>query len=137
MGKMRPSLSEYVCKVTLPMKKDGSKGLCGDSQPLNMQTHKNAYPMPLIEDILIQLGSIEWFFVLDLQNWFYHIKMNLDDVKKMVFFTKFGLYEWLVMPFGLQNVTNIFFRTMFEIFTNWMHKILKVFVDDLNIHNAT
>jgi hypothetical protein len=40
MGKMRASSFEYVCKVTLPVKKDGSKGLCGDSRPLNMQTHK-------------------------------------------------------------------------------------------------
>jgi hypothetical protein len=63
--------------------------------------------------------------------------MNLNDVKKMAFIKKLGLCEWLIMPFGILNVTNNFFFTMSEIFINWMHKILKVFVDDLNIHNAT
>ncbi len=61
--------------------------------------------------------------------------MNLEDVKKTSFITKSGLYEWLVMPFGLKNVTNMFSQTMVRIFVEWMQKFLKVFVDDLNIHN--
>ncbi len=72
---------------------------------------------------------------MDLQNGFWPIKMNLEDVKKTSFITKSGLYEWLVMPFGLKNVTNMFSQTMVRIFVEWMQKFLKVFVDDLNIHN--
>jgi hypothetical protein len=58
------------------------------------------------------MGNVEWFFVLDLQRGFLQLKMNVEDIKKMVLITKFGLYEWLVMPFGLKNATNTFFCTM-------------------------
>jgi hypothetical protein len=50
---------------------------------------------------------------------------------------KYGFYEWLVIPFGFKNATNTFSHTMTKIFVNWMQKFLKVFVDGLNIHNAT
>ncbi len=53
---MRPNTLEYVCKVTLLIKKDGSRLFYGNYRPLNMQTQKDAYPMPLIEDVLSQLG---------------------------------------------------------------------------------
>jgi len=56
MGKMRPNTLEYVCKVTLLIKKDGSRLFYGNYRPLNMQTQKDAYPMPLIEDVLSQFG---------------------------------------------------------------------------------
>jgi hypothetical protein len=58
-------------------------------------------------------------------------------VKKIALIMKYGLYEWLVIPFGFKNATNTFSHTMTNIFTDWMQKFLKVFVDDLNIHNAT
>jgi hypothetical protein len=57
MGKMRPSDSEYACRVTLPVKKDGSMRFCGDYRPLNLQTRKDLFPMPLVEDIISQLGK--------------------------------------------------------------------------------
>jgi hypothetical protein len=92
---MRASLLEYANKVTLPMQKDGNKGFCDDYRPLNSQTWKDAYPMPLIDDVLSQMGSAGWFIALDL-----HSGMNYDDVKKMMFIIKTCLYEWLVMPLG-------------------------------------
>jgi len=55
LGKMRPSNSEYACLVTLPAKKDGSRHLCGDYRPLNAQTRRDMFPMPLIEDVIDQL----------------------------------------------------------------------------------
>jgi len=57
LGKMKPNDSEYACHVTLPIKRDGSKRLCGDYQPLNMQTRKDSFPMPLVEDVISQLGK--------------------------------------------------------------------------------
>jgi hypothetical protein len=52
LGKMRPSDSEYACKVTLPVKKDGSMRFCGDYRPLNLQTKRDSFPMPLVEDVI-------------------------------------------------------------------------------------
>ncbi len=66
LGKMRPSSSEYACQVTLPMKKDGSRRFCGDYRPLNAQTRRDMFPMPLVEDVIDQLGKSMWFTALDL-----------------------------------------------------------------------
>jgi hypothetical protein len=63
--------------------------------------------MPLIDDVLSQMGFVEWFPTLDLHSGFWHIRMNFDDVKKTTFITNTCLYEWLVMSFGLKNTTKI------------------------------
>jgi hypothetical protein len=52
LGKMRPSDSEYACRVTLPVKKDGSMRFCGDYRPLNLQTRRDSFPMPLVDDVI-------------------------------------------------------------------------------------
>jgi hypothetical protein len=61
--------------------------------------------------------------------------MSLEDVKKTALITKSSLFDWNVMPFGMKNATNTFSRTMTKVFRQYMDKFLKVFVDDLNIHN--
>jgi hypothetical protein len=60
-----------------------------------------------------------------------------DDIKKIAIITKYGLYDWNVMLFGLKNVTGMFSKTMVEVFKDWIDQFLKVFVDDVNIHNQT
>ncbi len=67
----------------------------------------------------------------------WQIPMAPDDVKKIAIITKLGLYEWNVMPFRLKNTTNTFSRTMADIFQKWTNQFVKVFVDDVNIHNGT
>jgi len=135
LGKMRPSDSEYACRVTLPVKKDGSMRFCGDYRPLNLQTRRDLFPMPLVEDVISQLGKSNWFSALDLQSGFWQIHMAPDDIKKTTLITKIGLYEWTVMPFGLKNATSTFTRTMSLVFKELSDKFLKVFVDDLNVHS--
>jgi hypothetical protein len=56
LGKMKPSDSAYACRVTLPVKKDGSRRLCGDYWPLNLQTRRDLFSMPLVDDVISQLG---------------------------------------------------------------------------------
>jgi hypothetical protein len=136
LGKMRPSNSAYACRVTLPIKRDGSRRFCGDYRPLNLQTRRDAFPMPLVEDVISQLGRAAWFSALDLQSGFWQIKMAPKYMSKTALITKSGLYEWNVMPFGLKNATSTFTRTMAEIFKDLGDSFLKVFVDDLNIHSV-
>jgi hypothetical protein len=93
LGKMRPSSSEYACRVTLPTKKDGSRRFCGDYRPLNAQTRHDSFPMPLVEDVIDQLGNSTWFTALDLQSGFWQIRMAPEDVKKTALITKTGLYD--------------------------------------------
>jgi len=66
VGKMRKNALEYACRVTLPMMKDGSQRFCGDYSPLNIQTRRDSFPKPLIEDVLNQLRRSQWFSTLDL-----------------------------------------------------------------------
>jgi hypothetical protein len=93
LGKMRHNNSEYACRVTLPVKKDGSKRFCGDYRPLNAQTRCDSFPMPLVKDVIDQLGSSAWFTALDLQFGFWQIRMAPEDVKKTALITKTGLYD--------------------------------------------
>jgi putative transposase len=93
--------------------------------------------MPLVEDVIDQLGKSTWFTALDLQSSFWQIRMALEDMKKTALITKTGLYDWTVMPFGLKNATSTFTRTMAEVFKDLGSAFMKVFVDDLNVHNET
>ncbi len=93
--------------------------------------------MPLMEDVINQLGNSSWFTALDLQFSFWQIRMAPKDMKKTTLITKTGLNDWTVMPFGLKNATNTFTRTMSEVFKDLGSKFLKVFVDDLNVHSES
>jgi hypothetical protein len=94
-------------------------------------------PMPLVEDVIDQLGKSTWFTALDLQSDFWQIRMAPEDMKKTALITKTGLYDWTVMPFGFKNATNTFTRTMSEVFKDLGSGFLKVFVDDLNVHSES
>jgi hypothetical protein len=93
--------------------------------------------MPLVEDVINQLGKSIWFTALDLQSGFWQIRMVQEDMKKTALITKTGLYDWIVMPFGLKNATSMFTRTMSEVFKDLGGTFLKVFVNDLNVHSET
>jgi len=92
--------------------------------------------MPLVEDVISQLGKSAWFSALDLQSGFWQIKMAPEDMGKTTLVTKSGLFEWTVMPFGLKNATSTFTRTMTKIFKDVGSSFLKIFVDDLNVHRG-
>jgi putative transposase len=72
--------------------------------------------MPLVDDVISQLGKSTWFTALDLQSSFWQIQMAPKDVKKTTLITKTGQYDWTVMPFGLKNATSTFTRTMSTVF---------------------
>jgi hypothetical protein len=133
---MRPRNSPYACRVTLLVKKDGSRRFYGDYRPLNLQTRRDSFPMPLMEDVISQLGKSAWFTTLDLQSGLWQIRMAPEDMGKTALVTKSGLFEWIVMPFGLKNATSTFAQTMTAIFKDLGNSFLKIFVDDLNIHSV-
>jgi len=91
--------------------------------------------MPLVEDVISQLGKLAWFTALDLQSGFWQIRMAPEDMRKTALVTKSKLFEWTVMPFRIKNATNTFTRTMTEVFKDVGDSFLKIFVDDLNVHS--
>ncbi len=66
LGKMKPSNFEYACRVILLIKKDGSRHLFGNYRPFNTQTYQDSFPMPLVDDVINQLGKSSWFTALNL-----------------------------------------------------------------------
>jgi hypothetical protein len=102
-GYIRPSSSPWGCPALFVKKKYQSLRLCVNYRPLNDVTVKNKYPLPRIDILFDQLASAKVFFKVDLRSGYHQIKIHLEDVPKTTFSTRYELYEYLVMSFGLTN----------------------------------
>ncbi|MCO5579146.1 hypothetical protein L7F22_032999 [Adiantum nelumboides] len=113
-GMVRPSSSPFCSPVLLMQKKDDTYRMCVDYRALNRMTIKNRFPVPRVEDLFDKLqGST---YLIDLKSGYHQIRIVDEDIVKSAFCTTFGLYEYLVMPFGLANAPATFDRRMERIF---------------------
>ncbi len=100
---IRPSESPWASPVVIVAKKDGSCRFCVDYRKLNAITTKDAYPIPRVDENLDALAGNRWFTSLDMASGYWQVEMSEKDKAKTAFVTRFGLFEWNVMPFGLCN----------------------------------
>jgi hypothetical protein len=102
---------------------------------LNAVTIKNKYPLPCINILFDQLAGVIVFSKVDLCSGYHQIKIRLEDVPKTVFSTRYGLYEYLVMSFGLTNAPAYFMYLMNSVFMPELDKFVVVFIDNILIYS--
>jgi hypothetical protein len=116
-------------------KKDGSRRMCVDYRSLNKVTIKNKYPLPRIEDLFDQMRGAKVFSKIDLRSGYHQLKIRTKDIPKTSFTTRYGLYEFLVMSFGLTNAPTYFMNLMNKVFMEYLDQFVVVFIDDILIYS--
>jgi hypothetical protein len=137
LGLIHPSVSLWGAPVILIRKKDGSWRLCIDYRQLNKATIKNQYPLPRIDDLFDQMKGETMFSKIDLRSGYHQLRIKEDDVPKTAFKTRFGHYEFTVLPFGLTNAPGVFMSLMNGVFCEYLYKFVQVFIDDILIYSQT
>ena len=132
---IRPCASPWGAPVLVVKEKDGSSRLCVDYRQLNKLTIKNKYPLPRIDDLLDQLRGAAVFSKIDLRSGYHQILVKLEDVQKTAFRSRYGHYEYVVMPFGVTNAPTIFMDYMNRIFQPYLDQFVVVFIDDILIYS--
>jgi hypothetical protein len=134
-GYTRPSSSPWGCTALFVKKKDQSLRLCVDYRPLNAFTIKNKYPLPRIDIVFDQLAGAKVFSKVDFCSGYHQIKIHLEDVPQTAFSTRYGLYEYLVISFGLTNALAHFMYLMNSVLMLELDKFVVVFIDDFLVYS--
>jgi hypothetical protein len=116
-------------------KKDGTKRMCIDYRALNEITIKNKYPLPRIQDLFNQLRGSSVFLKIDLRTGYHQLKIRPLNILKTTFITKYGLYEYTVMSFGLMNAPAFFMYLMNNVFMDYLDMFVVVFFDDILVYS--
>ena len=123
--------------MLLVKKKDGSMRLCVDYQQLNKVTIKNRYPLPRIDDLMDQMVGVEVFSKIDLRSGYHQIRVKMEDISKTALRTRYGHYEYFVMPFGVTNAPGVFMKYMNRIFHPFLDHFMVVFIDDILVYSKS
>uniref|UniRef100_A0A3B3H990 Gypsy retrotransposon integrase-like protein 1 n=1 Tax=Oryzias latipes TaxID=8090 RepID=A0A3B3H990_ORYLA len=136
-GVIRESESSFSSPIVVVRKKNGDVRLCIDYRKLNMQTIKDAYALPNLEETFSALTGSKWFSVLDLKSGYYQIEVDEVDKQKTAFVCPLGFWEFNRMPQGITNAPSTFQRLMEKCMGDINLKEVLVFLDDLIVFSET
>jgi hypothetical protein len=118
-------------------KKDGTQRLCVDYHALNEVTIKNKYPLPRIDDLFDQLFGAYVFSKIDLRSRYHQLKVRECDIPKTAFISRYGLYEFMVMSFGMTNAPAYFMYMMNKVFMEYLDTFVVVFINDILVYSRS
>ncbi|KAD6454404.1 hypothetical protein E3N88_09110 [Mikania micrantha] len=136
-GFIRPSFSPWGAPVLFVKKKYGTFRMCIDYRELNKLTVKNRYLLPRIDDLFDQLQGSSFYSKIDLCSGYHQLRVKDEDVPITAFRTRYGHYEFLVMPFGLSNAPAVFMDLMNRVCKPYLDKFVIMFIDDILIYSKT
>lgn len=135
-GVIQKSKSSWAAPIVLVWRPNGDMRLCIDYREINKVTKSDAYPLPLIDDLMQNMKKAKYFSTIDLKSGYYLIQMKEESIEKTAFITPEGLYEFLVMPFGLKNAPATFQRMMHTVLGDLKTKGVSIYLDDIIIFTS-
>ena len=136
-GQIEKSSSPWSFPVVVVLKKDGSLRFCIDYRKLNAVTKKDGHPVPNIGELLDCLHGSTLYSTLDLASGYWQVVVAEADREKTAFVTKYGLYQWRTMPFGLATAPATFVRLMEEVLSDLRWKCVIVYFDDITVYSKS
>jgi hypothetical protein len=131
---IHPSSSPWGAPMIFVLKKDGTQRLCIDYCALNEVTVKNKYLLPRIDVVFDQHFGACAFSKINLQSGCHQLKIRECDIPKTAFISRYGLYKYMVMSFGLTNAPTYFMFLMNIVFMEYPDKFVVVFIDDILVY---
>nr|GFA07437.1 putative reverse transcriptase domain-containing protein [Tanacetum cinerariifolium] len=130
-GFIRPSSSPWETPVLFVKKKDDLFRICIGYRESNKLTVKNHYSLPRIDDLFDQLQGSSIYSKIDLRSGYHQLRMREQDISKMKFRTRYGHYEFQVMPFGLTKAPAVFMDLMNRVYKPYLDKFMIFVIDDI------